>query len=269
VKHAGRRIRLDLTYDGTDFAGWQVQPRRRTVQGVVEDALTEIQGAERVSVRGAGRTDAGVHAGHQVADCEIRSRLDDPSLEQALRRMLPRDVRPLRVVTVPPEFHAQRDALAKTYRYRLDLSRHGDPFEARYALHHPHRLDVEVLATALRGLPGRRDWTGLAASACDKLDRIRHLTEAALERPAADRLCLRFTADGFLQHMVRNLVGTLLEIAGGRMPPETIEQALGSRDRSRAGPTAPAHGLCLARVLYREEDERGEGERGRGREQGR
>jgi tRNA pseudouridine38-40 synthase len=266
VKHTGRRIRLDLTYDGTDFAGWQVQPRQRTVQGVLEEVLSKIQGGESASVRGAGRTDAGVHAGHQVADCAIRSRLDDPALERALRRMLPRDLRPLRVVTAAPEFHAQRDAVRKTYRYRLDLSRHGDPFEARYALHYPHRLDVDVLATALGGLPGRRDWTGFAASTCDKLDRVRHLTEAALERPAADRLCLIFSADGFLQHMVRNLVGTLLEIAGGRMPLETIEQALSSRDRNRAGPTASAHGLCLARVHYPGEAERGELDPGPGQD---
>jgi tRNA pseudouridine38-40 synthase len=253
VKPVERRVRLDLAYDGTDVAGWQVQPQQRTVQGVLEQVLSEIQGAGAVSVRGAGRTDAGVHARHQVADCEIRTRLDDPSLGQSLRRMLPCDLRPLRVVTVRPEFHARKDAILKTYRYRLDLSRHGDPFEARYALHYPHQLDVEVLATAIQLLPGRRDWTGFAASTCDKRDRVRHLTEAFLERPATDRLCLSFTSDGFLQFMVRNLVGTLLEIAGRRMPVETIDEVLASGDRTAAGPTAAARGLWLTRVRFRGE----------------
>jgi tRNA pseudouridine38-40 synthase len=259
VKNRERRVRLDLAYDGTDFAGWQVQPRQRTVQGVLEQVLSEIQGEGSVSVRGAGRTDAGVHARHQVADCEIRTRLDDPSLEQSLRRMLPRDCRPLRVVTVPPEFHARKDAVVKTYHYRLDVSRHGDPFEARYALHYPHRLDVNVLANALRSLPGRRDWTGFAAATCDKHDRVRRLTGATLERPATDRLYLSFTADGFLRHMVRNLVGTLLEIAGRRMPRETIDEVLACGDRRAAGPTAPARGLWLMRVRFRGDPDSADG----------
>ena len=245
-----RRIRLDLAYDGTDFAGWQFQPGQRTVQGVLEQMLTELQGGRAVGVRGAGRTDSGVHARGQVADCEIRSRLDDAALEHALRGMLPLDLRPLRVRTTKPEFHSRKHALCKTYRFRLDLSRHGDPFEARYALHYPYRLDPELVEQALRLLPGRRDWSGFAASTCDKLDRVRDLTEATLERPAPERLCLVFTADGFLQHMVRNIVGTLLEIGGRRMPLSTIEEALGTGDRDRAGPTAAARGLWLMRVAY-------------------
>jgi len=250
VSRAPRRIRLDLAYDGTDFAGWQMQRRQRTVQGVVEEVLGAVQGKGRVCVRGAGRTDSGVHAAHQVADCEIDTRLDDSGLAQALRRMLPRDVRPLRVATVAPDFHSQKYATSKSYRYRLDISRHGDPFRARYALHHPHRLDQELLERALLRLPGRRDWSGFAASACDKIDRVRHLTEAVLERREAECLDLTFSADGFLQHMVRNLVGTLLEVAGRRMPIEAIDEALTSGDRNRAGPTAAARGLCLMRVAY-------------------
>ena len=245
-----RCIRLDVAYDGTHFAGWQFQPGQRTVQGVLEQTLSELQGGRAVSVRGAGRTDAGVHARRQVADCEIHSRLDDAAVERALRGMLPSDLRPLRVATTAPEFHARKDALSKTYRYRLDLSRHGDPFEARYALHYPYRLDPELLERALRMLPGRRDWSGFAASNCDKLDRVRQLTAVDLEQPEPERLSLTFSADGFLQHMVRNIVGTLLEIGGGRMPLETIEEVLATGDRGRAGPTAAARGLWLTRVVY-------------------
>ena len=245
-----RRIRLDVAYDGTDFAGWQFQPGQRTVQGVLEQTLSELQGGRAVSVRGAGRTDSGVHARRQVADCEIHTRLDDAEVERALRGMLPSDLRPLRVRSTAPEFHARKHALSKTYRFRLDLTRHGDPFEARYALHYPYQLDPELLERALSMLPGRRDWSGFAASTCDKLDRVRHLTAVDLERPEPERLDLTFTADGFLQHMVRNMVGTLLEIGGRRMPLETIEEVLATGDRDRAGPTAAARGLWLVQVVY-------------------
>jgi len=250
VTRGPRRVRLDLAYDGTDFAGWQFQPGQRTVQGLLEEILTRLQGGRAAHVRGAGRTDSGVHASRQVADCEIDSRLDDAALEHALRGMLPADLRPLRVSTTSPDFHARKQALSKTYRFYLDLTRHGDPFEARYALHYPYRLDAELLERGLSMLPGRRDWSGFAASTCDKLDRVRHVTQASLERPAAERLCLTLTADGFLQHMVRNIVGTLLEIGGRRMPLETIEEVLVTGDRDRAGPTAAARGLWLTRVVY-------------------
>jgi tRNA pseudouridine38-40 synthase len=254
VSRPARRIRLDLAYDGSDFAGWQRQRAQRTVQGVLEETLAEIQGGgRRVVLRAAGRTDAGVHARHQVADAEIASRLTDSEFERALRQMLPGDVRPLSLRTVDGGFHSQKHALSKTYCYRLDLSPAGDPFETRYALHHPHPFDARRVEAALGGLPGRRDWSGFAASACTKLDRVRTMTEAHLARLSPTRVDLVFSADGFLQHMVRNLVGTLLEIGGGRMPPETIEQVLESRDRRRAGPTAPAHGLVLVRVDYPDE----------------
>jgi len=256
VKHAPRRVRLDLAYDGTSFAGWQMQRSQRTVQGMIEQALSEIQGAERVKVRGAGRTDAGVHARQQVADFEIASRLDDASLERALSRMLPADVRPLRVATTAATFHAQNDAVSKTYRYRLDVSPYGDPLQSRYALHYPYPLEMRRLQSALPSLVGRRDWSGFAASGCDKIDRVRTLSEARLERITEDTWDLVFSADGFLQHMVRNLVGTLLEIGGGRMAETTIQEVLSSGDRRQAGPTAAARGLCLERVRYAD-DERG------------
>ncbi len=245
-----RRLRLDLAYDGTEFAGWQFQPGQRTVQGVLEQALSRLRGAVPTNVRGAGRTDAGVHARNQVADCDLPERLGDEFVARALRRMLPGDLRPLRVGTAPPSFHARKNAIAKTYRYVVDLSRHGDPFRARFALHYPHPLDPERIRTALRDLPGRRDWSGLAASSCTKLSRVRELTEARMEQPSADRMCLVFTANGFLQHMVRNIVGTLLEIGGRRLPPETIVRALESGDRDLAGPTAAARGLWLEKVRY-------------------
>jgi len=230
-----RRIRLDLAYDGTDFAGWQVQPDQRTVQGELERVLTRIHGDEPVRIRGAGRTDAGVHARGQVADFEIGTILDDADLAYTLRRMLPSDVRPVRSATVDAGFHSRKQAVGKTYRYTLDLSPNGDPFLSRFAVHWPYALDLDAVERALGHLPGRRDWSGFTAAGCTVVDRVRRLTEARLEQDVADRVTLVFSAEGFL---------------AGRVPVETIEQVLATRDRTQAGPTAPARGLCLSRVDY-------------------
>jgi tRNA pseudouridine38-40 synthase len=254
VSPTRRRVRLDLAYDGTDFSGWQRQPGLRTVQGLLEERLTRIRGGDAVRVRGAGRTDAGVHARGQVADFELDERLDDAQLEQALRSVLPADLRPLRARTVPGDFHARRSARAKTYRYRLDLSSAGDPFLARFALHHPRPLDFARISAGLDRLPGTRDWSGFTGSACEIENRVRTLELAELELPEPHAAWLTFRADGFLTYMVRNLVGTLLEIGRGRIDPERIEEILDSGNRELAGPTAAARGLCLERVDYVEDD---------------
>jgi len=245
-----RRVRLDLAFDGTDFAGWQAQSACRTVQVTVEEALTRIQGFGSVRLRAAGRTDAGAHARHQVADGRIASRLDDAGLLQALAAMLPSDVRVFGARTVADAFHSQKQALSKTYRYAIDRSAWGDPFLARYALHHPHAMDREALHDALSRLPGRRDFAGFAGSASRVLTTVRTLTEARFEEGERGVAAFVFTADGFLNHMVRNLVGTLLYVARGRFAPSRIDEALESRDRGLAGPTAAAHGLILERVRY-------------------
>jgi tRNA pseudouridine38-40 synthase len=250
VSPESRRVRLDLAYDGTDFAGWQVQPGVRTVQGVVSRALERVQGSGAVVLRGAGRTDAGVHARRQVADAQVATRLDDAGLMRALEGLLPADVRPIELRTVDAKFHSRFDARSKTYVYRLDRSEHGDPFLARYALHHPFAIDAGAVCRALDRLRGRHDWSAFAGSACDVEDRVRTLEEASFEESAEGVGTFTFTADGFLNHMVRNLVGTLLDVARGATSPERVEEILASRDRRRAGATAPARGLCLARVRY-------------------
>jgi tRNA pseudouridine38-40 synthase len=245
-----RRVRIDLAYDGTAYAGWQLQSKHPTVQGTLEAALTRLHGGERVRVRGAGRTDAGVHARGQVADALVGESHSDASLERSLLAILPGDVRVLRVVTVDDAFHPQHDAVAKTYTYTVDRSRSGDPFLARYSLHEPRPLDVAAMDAALAPLPGRRDWSGFTGSACTKTDRVRTLTVARREtvRPTLD--VFEFTADGFLTHMVRNLVGTLLEIGLGRMEVARMAAIVAARDRSLAAATAPPHGLCLEGVTY-------------------
>jgi tRNA pseudouridine38-40 synthase len=245
-----RRLRLDLAYDGTDFAGWQWQPGRRTVQSVVEHALSQLDGDLPVRVRGAGRTDSGVHAAGQVADCEVRSDRADDELHHALVRLLPRDVRPKAVRTVSPAFDARRQATSKTYAYTLDLSKWGDPFLARYALHVGRPLDTERVRRALARLPGRRDWSAFAGAGGAATDGVRHLLSAELVERGPERVALVFSGEGFLRHMVRNLVGTILEVERGRIEVEHLDRILASGDRTQAGPTAPPHGLCLERVIH-------------------
>ncbi len=246
---AERRVRLDLAYDGTDYHGWQFQPRERTVQGIVEAALARMTAGRRAPVRGAGRTDAGVHARGQVADARVPASLSDEAIRRGLASILPFDIVVHDVRTADPAFHAWRDAVSKTYVYRLDRRLRRDPFLARFALHRTEPLDLAAIDEALRRLPGRRDWSGFADSRCEKEDRVRTLLEARYEeREGVGRFVFR--ADGFLTRMVRNLVGTLLEIGRGRMTPERIDAILATGDRRLGGPTAPSLGLCLERVDY-------------------
>lgn len=244
-----RRVRIDLAYDGTEFHGWQLQPRDRTVQGELERALSRLSGGARVPVRGAGRTDAGVHARGQVADALLPERLGDGEVLRALSRILPPDVRVRGVRTVRRTFHAWHDARTKTYAYRLDRSDHGDPFLARFTLHRPGEIDRAAIEEGLRKLPGRKDWSGFTDSRCDKEDRVRTLFEARYREGGAVAV-FEFRADGFLTRMVRNLVGTLLDVGEGRIPPGRIDEILESRNRGLAGATAAARGLSLERVEY-------------------
>jgi tRNA pseudouridine38-40 synthase len=251
---SSRRIRLDLAYDGTEFAGWQWQPRGRTVQAVVEEVLRRLAGGREARLRAASRTDAGVHARQQVADARVESRLDDRQLERAFSRLLPADVRPLRVRTVDDGFHAGRAVRHKTYRYRLDLSPYGDPLAGRYAWHVGPRLDRSLLRAALAELVGRRDFTGFADSRCRVIDRVRHLERADLDE-RGETAFLSFRADGFLTYMVRNMVGTAVAIARGRLASGAIGTILATGDRRLAAAAAPARGLHLWSVVYEGESE--------------
>jgi tRNA pseudouridine38-40 synthase len=246
-----RRVRIDLAYDGTDYVGWQIQPGLRTVQGELEAALARVEGGGRVVVRGAGRTDAGVHARGQVADADTGARLDDAGLHRALLAIPPADVRVQRVLTVDAAFDARRDAVSKTYAYVLDRTRSADPFVSRYALHVPRPLDDAAIDAALELLPGTRDWTGYTAASCEVGNRLRTLSVARRDRIRPGIESLVFTADGFLTHMVRNLVGTILAIGRGRFRPEHALAVIEAKDRALAGPTAPPHALALEVVRYR------------------
>jgi tRNA pseudouridine38-40 synthase len=252
------RFRLVLEYDGTDFEGWQVQRlsearagRRapRTVQGVLEEALTSVTG-QPVVVHGAGRTDAGVHAEGQVASVSVETHLGPGELRRALDAVLPRDVAVLEIEPAREGFHARRDARAKRYVYRIWNGPVRSPLRDRRSAYVRGALDVEGMREAARHLLGRHDFASFRASGSSGRTSVRTIRRLELRGEAGGEITIEVEGDGFLRHMIRNLVGTLLEIGRGRRAPASIPQLLDARDRKRAGPTAPARGLTLASVAY-------------------
>ncbi len=249
-----RNVRLIIAYDGTDFHGWQRQPDEPTVQGCLEEALAGLTG-DAISVCGSGRTDAGVHAQHQVANFHTASTIPCANIVKALNDLLPPTVQVKQAEDVAANFHARYHVRRKTYRYRIVTAPICSPLVWRYVCHHPYPLDRERISAAARLLEGEHDFTSFAAVGENEegegesgVRRIFH--SRILWRPRSSMLIYEVMGNGFLRYMVRNIVGTLLEVGGGKRMSEDIRDILSARDRSRAGPTAPAQGLCLANVEY-------------------
>lgn len=246
---APRTWKLSLAYDGTDFAGWQVQPGKATIQGCLERALGRLDDG-RVAVAGSGRTDAGVHALGQVASCSVRHPIPGDGLLKALNRLLPPSIRVTEVVEVPVGFHARHSACAKTYEYRLHRAAICPPFEARYTYWQPYPLDEAAMCEAAARLDGERDFRSFASESGNMPEStVRTVFSSVLERQG-DLLVYRVRGSGFLYRMVRNFVGTLLEVGRGRVAATDVEHILAARDRRCAGSTAPACGLFLTSVEY-------------------
>jgi tRNA pseudouridine38-40 synthase len=251
------RYKITLAYDGTDFVGWQRQANGVSIQGLIEDALRALDGRE-VTVTGAGRTDAGVHALGQVAAFTIARDLEPGAVVRALNAHLPHAIRVLSADHVPPTFRPRFGARAKTYRYRLWHAGTMSPFERRYAWHVAGPLDVEAMCAAARLLEGRHDFaafqaTGSSVATTEREileSRIESTIESAIRNPQSAILCYSVTGTGFLRHMVRIIVGSLVEVGRGRQPVEWITRVIVSRNRATAGPTAPPDGLFLVRVEY-------------------
>ncbi len=256
-----RNLRLVIAYDGTDFHGWQRQPAAPTIQGCLEETLAKLTGAP-VQVWGSGRTDAGVHALNQVANFKTESPIPCENLRRALNNLLPPSVRVKQVDEAPEKFHARYDARCKTYRYRILQAPMCSPFLWRYVHHHPFPLDRRAMAEAAALFTGEHDFTSFAASegrtdemqdggASPAQPMVRTVfSSRLLWRPRTSILIYEVRGSGFLHHMVRNMVGTLLEVGRGKLAPRDVRRILEVRDRSQAGPTAPARGLCLIQVDY-------------------
>ena len=246
-----RRIRITLSYDGRDFHGWQVQPGLSTVQSVVESVVSEIEG-RAVHVASSGRTDAGVHALAQVAAFSFDNPIPTANLRKAMNRLLPHSIRVLEVRETRADFHPRYDALSKTYEYRIFRDEVCPPFERRYVHHHPYPLDECAMIDAASLLEGEHDFTGFAAS--DEKDalglsKVRRIFCSRLER-TGERLIYRVRGSGFLKHMVRNIVGVLLEVGKGNLTAADLLTRLDPTCGIPPGPTAPAQGLFLVTVEY-------------------
>ena len=268
-------IRLTLAYDGTDYAGWQVQPDARTIQGELERAILTLTG-ESVRVLSSGRTDAGVHALGQVANFHTSAAIPADKWRAALQGQLPPDIVVRESAAAPPEFHATYSAVSKRYRYVVRHALVDDPFLRRYAWRVNADLDVEAMAAAARSLLGTHDFRCFETEYPNKATSVRTVCDVDVRRvggwgvwsPAplaehgrqpptaaaarAEFICFEIEADGFLYNMVRSIVGTLVNIGRGRWPVTALKEAMTAQDRCRAGETAPAHGLSLVLVRYPE-----------------
>jgi tRNA pseudouridine38-40 synthase len=279
-----RNFKMTVAYDGTLYAGWQVQLRRQTIQGMLEKAIAQVC-RERVRVTGSGRTDSGVHAIGQVASFSLgqwRAGADD--LARALNSKLPPDISIRRIVETVDDFHAIRDARGKRYRYQLRIGGNRDAFEYRYRWHLPGPIDIDAIRQAAELIRGKQDFASFQAAGSDRKTTVRDIRALdIIEQPVittADpsvpltctsnlvgstafggagqggwessprHIAIEVEADGFLYNMVRNIVGSLVEVGRGKYPPQWIADVIAARDRTVAGPTAPPHGLFLLWVHY-------------------
>ncbi len=263
-------FKITLAYDGTGFVGWQRQADGVSIQGLVEEALRPLAGTG-VAVAGAGRTDAGVHAVGQVASFTIERSVDAATIVRAMNARLPREVRVLSAEEVPSSFHARFSARGKTYRYRIWNAEVENPFERSYSWHVTGPLDVEAMDRAARSIEGEHDFAVFQASGGDAASTVRRIVRCragrSSDRPdgprgsilddrdagtnaACSMLAIDVAGDGFLRHMVRTLVGSLVEIGRGRRDWAWIRDLIAGGDRAAAGRTAPAHGLFLMSVDY-------------------
>jgi len=243
-----RTLRILIEYDGTDFAGWQRQPGQRTVQGCVEEAIAQITG-KPVKVRGASRTDAGVHAAGQVASFDVEPRIPEWGLLRALNGLLPRDVAVLDVRQVPPDFDARRYARGKVYAYEIWNHLVRSPQRERTTWHVRAPLDLPAMRLAAAVLVGEHDFRGFRASDCERISTVRLIRRLEIHR-MGPLVRIEIEATAFLKNMVRILVGTLAYVGRGRLNLAAVERVLETGDRTLAGVTAPPQGLTLVRVIY-------------------
>jgi tRNA pseudouridine38-40 synthase len=243
-----RNLKLTLCYDGSRFVGWQRQADGESIQGLLEDALAKLEGAPVIAI-GAGRTDAGVHALGQVASARVTVAHDAATLLRALNAHLPPDIRVTAVEDAAPGFHARFGARAKAYRYQIANVPVASPFTRAYAWHVPEPLDRDAMHAAAARLVGTHDFAAFQSTGSEVSTKVRTLTRSEWIEDGP-LLVYRVEGDGFLRHMVRAIVGTLVEVGRGWRPAAQVDDLVAGGSRAQAGATAPAHGLWLVRVEY-------------------
>jgi len=241
-----KNLKLTIEYDGTDFAGWQIQPSERTVQGEMENVLTTILG-KKIELVGSGRTDSGVHAFGQVANFILEKEVDLPRLLHSLNSMLPNDVVIRELSEVPEDFHSRYSAISRIYSYRIHLGRSA--LNHRYLWELLYDLGLEELKWCAEAIRGEHDFTSFCVAKSQKEDCSCEVMVADWKEVGRE-LLFHIEADRFLHTMVRSLVGTMVEVGRGFLPKEEFGEIVTLKDRTKAGPTAPAKGLCLVAVRY-------------------
>jgi tRNA pseudouridine38-40 synthase len=244
-----RNIKLLIEYDGTNYRGWQVQPKGLTVQGMIEEKLALITG-ETIHLIGSGRTDSGVHALGQVASFRTKSQLDVHSIQRALNSLLPPDIVIQRAEEVEEGFHARKQSKSKVYEYRILNRNLRSAFHHEYSWHIPQTLDLGEMRKATRMLIGEHDFSSFRSVGSPTRTAVRRVIRAEWKKGRDGFIRFEVEANGFLKQMVRALVGTLVEVGKGKIDSEEFRKILDSRDRKKAGATAPAHGLFLKEVKY-------------------
>ena len=241
-----KNYKIVLSYDGTDYFGWQRQPEKRTIQGLIESAVARLAG-KPIAVHGAGRTDAGVHAMGQTANFKAVLKMDEAGILKALNGILPRDIRVNSVEIVLAAFHARKSAVGKIYRYRIVTTPTVSPFDLRYVHHWTYHHNLARMKKTAALFVREGDFTGFSSN--QDRSPVRRVTRSELVRKGGE-LIYTIEANGFLRYMVRTIVGTILEIGRGKLPLEAIEEIFARKTRSLGSPTAPANGLCLIEVKY-------------------
>jgi tRNA pseudouridine38-40 synthase len=244
-----RNIKLTIEYEGKSYLGWQVQPKGPTVQGTIEEQLRRLTG-EIIHLISSGRTDAGVHAIGQVAHFKTQHPMDCPTLRRALNSLLPADIMIREVEEVDQDFHARKDCKSKVYEYRVLNRNVRSVFLREYAWHISQPLDLGEMKKAAQRLIGEYDFSSFRSVGTPTRTAVRNVIRAEWKRDREGLLTFEIEANGFLKQMVRAIVGTLVEVGKKKITPEDFGQILESRDRTKAGPTAPAHGLFLKEVKY-------------------
>ncbi|MFO1441985.1 tRNA pseudouridine(38-40) synthase TruA [Bacillus sp. Bva_UNVM-123] len=244
-----KRYKCIVSYDGTRFAGYQVQPNKLTVQSVLEGALAKLHKGTEGCITASGRTDAGVHAKGQVIHFDSSLNIPLAKWDIALNSLLPDDIAIKSVEEVKASFHARFDAVGKEYRYFVQRTEKRDPFRRNYAYHYPYPLNIHEMKKASLALIGTHDFTSFCSAKTEVMDKVRTIREIEMIEDGT-QLVFRFVGNGFLYNMVRILVGTLIEVGSGARTADSISEIIAQKDRIYAGKTAPAHGLYLWEVYY-------------------